>query len=85
MQETSDEQLKELLSKKYQCYVLITCEEPSSAGQMHVEMSYEGDPVLASYLLHGAQQYIQDTLDEEVEDGVEEDDPDDYPLRLIQR
>lgn len=36
------------------CYVLITCGHPSSDGQMKVEMTYEGDKVLASYLLENA-------------------------------
>ncbi len=36
------------------CYVLITCGAPSESGQMQVEMTYEGDKVLASYLLESA-------------------------------
>lgn len=40
------------------CYVLITCGKPSSDGKMSVEMTYEGDPVLASYLLENAQGFI---------------------------
>lgn len=43
------------LSKSSVCYVLITCEEAAADGNMQVEMTYEGDATLASYLLHGAQ------------------------------
>lgn len=43
------------LSSKTLCYVLITCTEPNDAGDMHVEMTYEGDKCLASYLIQSAQ------------------------------
>ena len=36
-------------------YVLITCGKPDAKGEMQVEMTYEGDKVLASYLLESAQ------------------------------
>ncbi len=42
-------------SKNPACYLLITCNEPSEDGHMQVEMTYEGDAALASYLLQGAQ------------------------------
>jgi hypothetical protein len=54
------------LAKESICYVLITCEKPTADGNMQVEMTYEGDAALASYLLQGAQQAIDD---EESEDG----------------
>jgi hypothetical protein len=38
--------------------VLLTCDGPQENGQMQVEMSCEGDPVLASYMLHNAQSII---------------------------
>ena len=41
------------------CYVLIKCKEPNEKGDMQVEMTYEGDPVLASYLIETAQGMIQ--------------------------
>ena len=41
------------------CYVLITCGKPSADGKMAVEMTYEGDPTLASYLLENAQGFIE--------------------------
>lgn len=52
--------LKEELAKKHACYVLITCDEPSSDGQMQVKMSYEGDATLAAYMLHGAQLHFEE-------------------------
>jgi hypothetical protein len=41
------------------CYVLIKCKEPNEKGDMQVEMTYEGDPVLASYLIETAQGMIE--------------------------
>lgn len=52
-------QLKKLIKKKKACYIVITCDEPAKGGQMQVDMAYEGDEVLASYLLENAQSIIQ--------------------------
>lgn len=49
-------------SKKNACYVLITCGEPTEDGRMHVEMTYEGDSLLAAYLLENAQSILDDQL-----------------------
>lgn len=43
----------------YACKILITCDQPTDDGKMNVEMSYEGDPVLASYVLERAQGFIE--------------------------
>ncbi len=51
------ENLTELLTD-HQCYVLITCKEPSQDGQMQVEMSYGGDPMLAAYLVESASSFM---------------------------
>lgn len=59
--------LKDTLSKKHLCYVLITCDPPTENGEMKVEMTYEGDAALAAYLIEGAQQTINDNLEIEVE------------------
>lgn len=56
--------LREKLAKGNICYVLITCAESRDNGEMEVEMSYEGDTALASYLLQGAQHFIDDQEDE---------------------
>lgn len=42
------------------CYVLITCGQPSKDGTMQVEMTYEGDPTLAAYLLESAQGFFDE-------------------------
>jgi len=40
---------------------MISCEEPAEGGQMQVEMTYEGDRVLAAYLLENAQSILDDS------------------------
>lgn len=49
---------KKELPEEGACYVLITCGEPSQDGKMQVEMTYQGDPLLAAYLVESAQQFI---------------------------
>lgn len=51
------EELKMKLRDKA-CYVLITCDRAKESGEMEVEMSYEGDPLLAQYLLDGAKSHF---------------------------
>lgn len=46
-------------NEEQSCYVLIKCGQPSADGKLSVEMTYEGDPFLASYLLESAQGFIQ--------------------------
>ena len=58
MKSNKDKQIRDTLAKNHACYVLITCDEAKDDGSMHVEMSYEGDTALASYLLQGAQTII---------------------------
>jgi hypothetical protein len=50
--------LQKALSENNSCYVLITCSEASKDGKMEVEMTYEGDPLLAAYLVESAQNII---------------------------
>jgi hypothetical protein len=52
------------LAKNHACYVLITCGEPSADGNMHVEMSYQGDATLAAYLIQGAQSFMDERQDD---------------------
>ncbi|MDN3504879.1 MAG: hypothetical protein P0S95_04825 [Rhabdochlamydiaceae bacterium] len=47
------------LSNNAICYVLISCSEPQNDGKMQVEMSYEGDRVLASYLVKTALKILE--------------------------
>ena len=66
MRKSVHKELESKLSKKHACYVLITCNEQKEDGTFDIEMSYGGDdPVLASYLLHGAQAYIDEEVEEE--------------------
>ncbi|HSX04410.1 MAG TPA: hypothetical protein VLG76_06750 [Rhabdochlamydiaceae bacterium] len=48
--------------KKASCYVLITCGEPNAEEKMDVEMTYEGEPILAAYLLENAQSILDDKI-----------------------
>lgn len=57
---------------KHACYVLITCDEPSDGGEMSVEMSYEGDAILASFLLQGAQNVIDHDIELQSVESVPE-------------
>jgi hypothetical protein len=50
--------VNKVLSQTNTAYVLITCGEPSKDGKMQVEMTYQGDEGLASYLLESAQRII---------------------------
>lgn len=50
--------VKRTLGNKHACYILITCDKPTANGKMEVEMTYEGEAALASYLLEGAQYHI---------------------------
>lgn len=59
--------LRKKLAKEHACYVLITCSHPNDGGNMHVEMTYDGDPMLAAMLIENAQNYLQ-------EDVVNQDD-----------
>ena len=47
-------------SKKNACTIYISCNEPSEDGKMHVEMTCEGDEILAAYLLESAQSILDD-------------------------
>lgn len=51
--------VSKIQSQEHAAYVLITCGNPRPDGKMQVEMMYEGDPVLASYLLQSAQDFIE--------------------------
>lgn len=60
MESKIDKNIRDKLAKKYNCYVLITCDSSAENGKMNIEMSYEGDPVLASCMLNGAQGYLEE-------------------------
>lgn len=52
--------IKRQLSQNHSCYVLITCGEVNPEGEIQVDMTYEGDPTLASFLLRDAQKFIDE-------------------------
>ncbi len=54
------QELCQMLAKQYACFVLITCDEPTEQGRIEVEMSYEGDPALAAYLIESAGTFIEE-------------------------
>ncbi len=60
MNRNEQKRIKQTLAKNHACYVLITCDKPTEDGNMQVEMSYEGDVTVASYLLQGAQSYMDE-------------------------
>ncbi len=41
---------------------MISCNEPSEDGKMHVEMTCEGDEILAAYLLENAQSILSNQV-----------------------
>ncbi len=55
----SPQDLRQQLAESNACFVLITCGEPSKDGKMQVEMTYEGDPSLAAYLIESAYGLIE--------------------------
>ena len=47
-------------------YVLITCNRREGHSQLNIRMTYQGDPILISYLLeNGADKMLQDIQVEE--------------------
>jgi hypothetical protein len=44
--------------KKSACTIMISCNEPTEDGKMQVEMTCEGDEILAAYLLQSAQSIL---------------------------
>jgi hypothetical protein len=56
------EDVRTLLCQDHVGYVLVTCKKTKEAGKLEVEVSYDGDPDLACYLVEGAQSYFQHEL-----------------------
>ena len=65
MNKRSRKQIQDVLDKDPSCYVLITCGQPSEDGEMQVEMTYQGPATLASYLIQGAQSFIDREEDQD--------------------
>lgn len=47
------------------CTINVTCSQPSESGEMSVECSFEGDAVLATFLLEKALRYVESHVDDE--------------------
>ena len=54
--------LTECLREDHACYVLLMCKTPSNKGEMQVQMVYEGDEDLASYLIDNAQAVFEEKM-----------------------
>lgn len=44
-------------------FIMITCTKPSEDGKIQVEMTYEGDPFVLSYILKKAQEQFEQNDD----------------------
>ncbi len=58
MIENAEKKIKNL--NQCACYVLLTCSAPDENGKMQVEMQYEGDETLASFLVENATQVFNE-------------------------
>jgi hypothetical protein len=54
----SMKKIKHVLCDKTACYVLLTCSHPNEEGKMMVEVTYEGDEAVASYLVDNAKEIL---------------------------
>lgn len=66
MDKKSRKHVQDALAKNPSCYVLITCGKPSEDGELQVEMTYEGEASVASYLLQGAQFFMDQEEEKEL-------------------
>lgn len=65
MNESDFQKIEHTLAEQHACYVLITCKKPTKQGKMQVRMRYGGDPMLASYLIDGAKDLMEENDEEE--------------------
>ena len=61
---SAHEKIRKILSN-HVGFVLVTCRPTRQSGKLEVEVSYEGDPDLASYLVDGAQGYLESEQQQE--------------------
>ena len=59
LQNTEINELKKILAEKQLSYVLITCTPPTNEGKMDIELDYQGDQDLLSYLIDSAKNIIE--------------------------
>lgn len=58
--EVALESAKKILGKNCACCVLISCTAPSQDGKMQVEMHFEGEEMLAAFLVENASQVFEE-------------------------
>lgn len=63
---------KAFSKSEYACYVLITCSRPKENGSMDVELHYEGDTTLASYLVHSAGEIFEKKFQQDIENDLKQ-------------
>lgn len=61
MSKKDQELARKILGKNPSCYVLVACGDPCENGKIEVEMTFHGEPTLASYLLNEAQGVLDET------------------------
>lgn len=67
MTQSSCEGWLSMTKEDVSAYILITCGNSSLDGKIHVEMTYEGDPSLVSYLLKTAKESMDQSIEESFE------------------
>lgn len=66
-------EFEKAFAKNHAGYVLITCENPTSDGNMSVEMTYGGSVTLANILVDGAHLFLDEDLSlDEMEVGKDQ-------------
>ncbi len=56
------DKVTKVFRRKVIAYVMISCGEVNSKGEMEVEMTYEGDKYLVSYMLENARELMESKL-----------------------
>ena len=54
-----EKDMQDFLAHRYEAFVLVTCSSANEKGDMQVELKYEGDEDLVSYLLQSASQVFE--------------------------
>lgn len=62
------DKVKKMLQKEHVGYVLVTAKKTGNPNKLEVELSYEGETALASYLVDGAQDALDAIFESEVEE-----------------
>lgn len=54
-----EKDMQNFLANKHEAFVLVTCSSANEKGDMQVELKYDGDQDLISYLLQSASQIFE--------------------------